>query len=142
MSLNANIHRLMQEMCRPAPEAYLWWNALADLAMAVDHILDGDPFDPSQFREAICRWVLDVPANKFWDTNKVLLLPVMVNAFDAWMHSNTGPKIKSCDVYTETAATIAWIIGGRDHVQKHLPAIREAITELSKQDDQQDEPCQ
>lgn len=129
-------HEIVRHICAEHPDAFAFWIMVCDASMTIDHIADNDELDRSAAVEAIKALLIDLPQNEFFIAHRAALLPVMSNALSAWEFSNkpAAPKVKAFDVYTEIPATLAFIIGGRALVDRHIPELR-AIHLLNMQED-------
>ena len=80
---------------------------------------------------------MEAPLNPFFNKYKESLIPVIVNAISSWEYSNEqgAPKYKAFDIYTETACTIAFLIGGKEAVDKHIPEFRRLEWQICQEDD-------
>lgn len=112
-----------------------------EAALTWDHIMDGDPIDKDVADRAFMALTIGWPMNEWFIKNRVILVPVMVNAISAWKHASIvgTPKIKAYDVYAEVACTMALLLGGLTAVKVYGPKIRELTQAMCLTDEQRDE---
>ncbi len=131
------IQARMTEICGDNLFALQFWQGLCDSVLTWDHITDDQEVDKTQAHRAFTYLLVDAPLNPFFDKYKESIVPVIMNAVSAWQFSNEdgAPKIKAFDIYTEIACTMAFIIGGREAVEKHIPEIRRLQWQNCQEDD-------
>ena len=118
--------------------ALLWFKQLQNVVGFWDKIADCDvdKVDAQQlndfFEILLIHWVY----NPFYQQNKIVLTPVIVNSISAWKASNgVNPKFKAYDITTEVACTMCMIIGGIPMINKHMPKLREMCWRACQLDD-------
>lgn len=131
----------MEKICEGNPDALAFYAGLSDAVLTWDHIVDDDGVEKDMANRAFNFLLVDAPMNPFFDQYKAALVPVIMNAISAWHFSNKegSPKYKAYDIYTEVACTMAFILGGRQAVEKHIPAMRELQWKNCHEDDLVDE---
>jgi hypothetical protein len=134
------IWRKMEEICKGDEDAFKFYNGLCDSVLTWDHIIDDESVDPETAERAFQFLLLDAPLNPFFQRYKDSLVPVIMNAVSSWKFSNGqgAPKIKAYDIYTEVACAIAFILGGREAVEKHIPELRQMQWQNCQEDDATD----
>ena len=127
----------MEVICEDNVYALQFWRGLCDSVLTWDHIQDDDPVDKRTEYRAFNFVLVEAPLNTFFNKYKESLIPVIVNAISSWEYSNEqgAPKYKAFDIYTETACTIAFLIGGKEAVDKHIPEFRRLEWQVCQEDD-------
>lgn len=127
----------MEKLCGEDAYALQFWYGLCETVLTWDHIIDEEEVDPAMAHRAFKYLLIDAPLNPFFEKYKDCLVPVILNAVSAWEFSNEddAPKIKAYDIYTEVACTMAFILGGREAVEKQIPEIRRLQWQNCQEDD-------
>ena len=131
------IQNTMVEICGKNVHAIEFWMGLNDAVMTWDHIVDEEEINKTWADRGFKFLLIDAPMNPFFTQYRDSLVPVILNAVSAWEFSNEdgAPKIKAYDIYTEVACTMAYILGGRQMVDKYVPEIRRLQWQNCQEDD-------
>lgn len=129
----------VKELCRDE-FAFVFMRQLIDAALVWDHYSDGDALDPAMMDRTMLALMTEWPINPFLKKYSECLVPVLVGAISAWKHSYNGGVSKDLayEVYATTPAAIAFILGGNDRVNEHMPKIRELVTKMKDEDSLRD----
>lgn len=132
---------IMSEICASDEHALKWFDQFKECIMFFDHVYDDDGGYPkSEIVRVMKHMIVDWGINPFYRRNSILLSTVILNCISAWEFSNLPeyPKFKSYDGYGELATTIAFMLGGHELVDKHIPRLRELVYKLYLEDELRD----
>ena len=116
-------------------EAHLYLNILCKSARLVDDLLDEkESWKESDTYDLAHLLLVELPDNPFFADNRRHLLPLHLVALNAWKDSNSwlaGGGIKRTyalvirDTLTEVGLMVAYLVGGREYLDKVSLKIRE-----------------
>lgn len=137
---NKELLAIKEKICASDPYALQWLEQCRDTMMVIDHIYDKDEFSPEDVVRVLKHITVDWGINPFYRKNCVVLSVVILNAISSWEFSNIEgfPKFKAYDILTELATSVAFILGGHDMVNKHIPRFRELAYILYAEDEDRD----
>ena len=122
---------LALSVCEGNADALQFCMSLSDIAVTLDHIVDGDCIDKQLAQRAFCTLILDWPNNKFIRDWAPPITCAMAGAISAWQSSDKIPaaRIKAYDVISEVWSTVAFLLGGWERVNRVMPDVRIALAE-------------
>lgn len=131
---------LMKELCSPDPYAFIWYQQLINVALAWDHIIDGDAQDPQAFDAAMYAVTTDWMINPFVKKYADYLAPTIASATSSWKHSYTegASKDNAYRIYSDVAGAIAFVLGGNKRVVEFMPRVRALVDKLCQEDEIRD----
>lgn len=138
--LQAKATEVLVEATLDNLDAQRWLIQLFNAAMTWDHIEDREEIDVRVADASFVAMWTDWPMNDFFIKNRVVLVPVLVNAISAWKSSNESgmSKIKAYDIFTESICAVLWILGGQSRVDWFMPKIRRLVQQICNEDELKD----
>lgn len=119
------------DVCEGNQDALRFCISLSDVALTMDHVIDGDTVNKERAERAFLTLMLDWPTNRFIREFAVPLTCAMAGAVSAWKSSDVlpGARLKAYDCISEVWSTVAFILGGWERVNRVMPAVRFALAE-------------
>ena len=125
-------------ICSDSPWACRWLHQALNASQVWDNCVDqNDKPNPDQADGVFMALITEWPMNPWFNANKAILVPVMVNAISAWRFSDSDKRARqrAYDVGTELICTTAYLLGGQALVDKHLPDVRRLCLEAQLAND-------
>jgi len=125
-------------ICSGNPWACRWLHQVLNASQVWDNCVDGnDKPKASQADDVFVSLITEWPINPWFNANKMVLIPVMVNAISAWRFSDSDKRARqrAYDVGTELICTTAYLLGGQELVDKHMPEVRRLCLEAQVAND-------
>ncbi len=137
---NLEMQRLLEEMCKPQPEAYEVITEMWNFALLIDHVFDGDGVRKATILRALKSMFIRMGLNPFYQRNCAALSMAFIPIIAAWEHSNTegASKIYAIQLYSSLPALISYIIGGQSYTDYYLPKIHKLLEIGWKEDGKRD----
>jgi hypothetical protein len=128
-------YELIAQLCGKEQAARDWLSELWAAALLWDHLTDGDAVNLAQAELVFEALLLKWPLNQFYMKHAAWLAPTLSNALSAW---RDGGRARHYDIYTESALTVAFLIGGKDYAKQFSARVRAAAAAMLSDDDRQD----
>ncbi len=126
------------EICKENAWAHRWLDQALTASQVWDNCVDeGDVPCPKQADAVFMALITEWPLNPWFNANKHVLVPVMVNAISAWRFSDADKRARqrAYDVGTELICTVSFLLGGQAAVDRHMPEIRRLCLEAQEAND-------
>lgn len=139
----AEEHKLAcEQACGDRDDAMVWLRQISQISMIWDHVVDGDPWKPDEVSAAFEVMLTEWPYNAFWRQHGVQLAPALAVMISSWRFANAGgPRLEAIAVYKDLPCLVAWLLGGRERMQKVEQMIKQSAINHMEQNDKEQQ-CQ